>query len=549
MAQSFSEITYKYNNRVIDNIGLSVTLLLLLVIICSILSLLISGFKSDDSYLTIHDILEILKFTFLQSFLSVLSSLLLGIYVAKILIKIKSSFIKTVLLSLSSVAFVIPTVVAGIGIIKVWGGNGLLGLIEFFFGFNDNELFLFGLFGILLAHIFFNAPLFLRVFYSCLDSIPENYLKNSTQLNLNGLNYFKVIEWPFIKPVLPLLTGIVFLQCFTSFSLILMLGGGPSSSTLEVAIYTAVRYDFDLQSAAILAIFQLFICLVILIILDNFQKNKISNIQIEIISKNYTNRSSKNFLEKFFNVIFLLVYFILVLSPLILLIISGINLEIVNILKSPRTLEVFTNSMAIALVSSFITVLVSWSICEARTNLIIKSELGYNKLVILKFFNLSILMYLAVPSIVMGTGLFIILKGMVSYNYFPIIILIFSNVMLCLPFTVNIIQSKSIFLRRKHDLLCASLGIDGINRFLNIDFPSLRHVFGFSLGISACLSLGDLSVIALFGSENFQTIPWLIFQYMSSYKIDEASSVSTLLIALCFIIFYFFSRYVGGKDA
>ena len=130
MAQSFSEITYKYKSRVIDNIGLSATLLLLLVIICSILSLLISGFKSDDSYLTVHDILEILKFTFLQSFLSVLSSLLLGIYVAKILIKIKSSFIKTVLLSLSSVAFVIPTVVAGIGIIKVWGGNGLLGLIE-----------------------------------------------------------------------------------------------------------------------------------------------------------------------------------------------------------------------------------------------------------------------------------------------------------------------------------------------------------------------------------------------------------------------------------
>ena len=156
---------------------------------------------------------------------------------------------------------------------------------------------------------------------------------------------------------------------------------------------------------------------------------------------------------------------------------------------------------------------------------------------------------MAVPAIVLGTGLFVLFKGFLSYSYFPFLILIFSNVMLCLPFSVNIIQSKSIYLRKKHDKLCSLLGISGLNRFLTIDFPSIRSVFGFAAGISACLSLGDLSVIALFGSQNFQTIPWLIFQYLSSYMIKEAACVSLLLIILCFSLFYFFSRIVGGENA
>ena len=549
MAKSFSTITFKYQNKVIDNLGLSVTLFLILLIIGSISSLLMSGLGDFNSFLTNKEIFAIVQFTLIQSILSVLFSLLLGIFVAKILVSIKSRTLRNFILSFSSVAFVIPTVVAGIGIIKVWGGNGLLNYIEFVFGFDDKELVVFGLFGILLAHVFFNAPLFLRVFYSCLDSIPENYLKNSMQYNLKGFYYFKLIEWPFIKQIIPLLCGIVFLQCFTSFSLILMLGGGPSASTLEVAIYTAVRYDFDLNSAAKLATIQLCICLIILIILDSFQKNKISNIQIKTTTNKYQTPKRNSFLNHLSSILWLFIYFIFVFSPLVLLIIAGINSELISVLKNQKTINVFFNSISIALCSSFLSVLVSWFICEARTNLIIRNELGHNKILLLKFYNFSILMYLAVPSIVMGTGLFIILKGFLSYSYFPVLILIFSNVMLCLPFTVNIIQSKSIFLRRKHDLLCSSLGINGVNRFLKIDLPSLKSVFGFSLGISACLSLGDLSVIALFGSQNFQTVPWLIYQYMSSYKMNEAASTSTLLIILCFLLFFIFSRLIGGKNA
>ena len=61
---------------------------------------------------------------------------------------------------LTSIAFVLPTVVACIGLIKVWGGDGVLHLIRLTLNLNKNELTLYGIFGILLAHVFFNAHCF-----------------------------------------------------------------------------------------------------------------------------------------------------------------------------------------------------------------------------------------------------------------------------------------------------------------------------------------------------------------------------------------------------
>ena len=547
MAKSFNEITFKYKTNFINRVSLFVSIFLISIIGLSIFSLLNSGFKSEDAFLTNEDIFEIIKFTFVQSFLSVFLSLLLGFLGAKILFDIKSVLFKKIVISLTSIAFVLPTVVACIGLIKVWGGDGVLHLVRLTLNLNKNELTLYGLFGILLAHVFFNAPLFLRVFYNCFQIIPVNYLKNANQFNITGIRFFKLIEWPFIKETLPLLCGVVFLQCFTSFSLILMLGGGPSATTLEVAIYTAVRYDFDLKSAAVLASFQLFICLIVILFLDLFSSNKISNLQIKTnyLSYNlYKKNTFKNNIQKF---IILLAYFLIIILPLIALVVSGLSLKIFEILKNQNTYIVFLNSIFIAIISSFITVSISWFISETRANIVMKYDNTFKDTLMKKFINLSIMLYLAVPAIVLGTGLFILLKGFVSYNYFPILILIFSNVMLCLPFSVNIIQSHSIYLRRKHDKLCSSLGLRGWNRFIIIDFPAMKNVFGLSLGLCACLSLGDLSVIALFGSQNFQTIPWLIFQYMSTYRINEAASVSCLLIITCYLFFIFFSKMLGSK--
>jgi ABC-type Fe3+ transport system permease subunit len=51
--------------------------------------------------------------------------------------------------------------------------------------------------------------------------------------------------------------ALVFTLCFTSSAIVMTLGGGPGATTLEVAIYQALRFEFDFGRAALLALVQL----------------------------------------------------------------------------------------------------------------------------------------------------------------------------------------------------------------------------------------------------------------------------------------------------
>ena len=51
--------------------------------------------------------------------------------------------------------------------------------------------------------------------------------------------------------------AVIFVICLSSFAVALTLGGGPRATTVELAIYQAVRFDFDLGRAALLSVIQL----------------------------------------------------------------------------------------------------------------------------------------------------------------------------------------------------------------------------------------------------------------------------------------------------
>jgi thiamine transport system permease protein len=67
-------------------------------------------------------------------------------------------------------------------------------------------------------------------------------------------------ERPILRAVLPGAFMIIFLICTTSFAVALILGGGPRATTVELAIYQAFRFEFDLGRAAMLGLVQAAIC-------------------------------------------------------------------------------------------------------------------------------------------------------------------------------------------------------------------------------------------------------------------------------------------------
>ena len=74
--------------------------------------------------------------------------------------------------------------------------------------------------------------------------------------------------------------------------------------------------------------------------------------------------------------------------------------------------------------------------------------------------------------------------------------------------------------------------------------PSLRREIGFAMGLSAALSFGDLGIITLFGSQDFETLPFMLFQFMNRYGADEADFLALLLLSSAVALYWFFNKMI-----
>ena len=149
----------------------------------------------------------------------------------------------------------LPVLVGALGLVTVFGRNGAMADILVGLGLPRPSIY--GLGGILVAHVFFNMPLVARLVFGGLSAVPSESWKLAGQLSLSPLAVFRLVEWPALRKVLPGAAGLVFMLCFTSFTLVLVLGGGPAATTLQVAIYQSLRYDFDPDRALVLSLVQI----------------------------------------------------------------------------------------------------------------------------------------------------------------------------------------------------------------------------------------------------------------------------------------------------
>ena len=195
-----------------------------------------------------------LRFTVWQAFLSALFSVLLAIPVARAIARRR--FVgRGLLVTLLGAPFILPVIVAVLGLLSVFGRNGWLNLGLEALGLPT--LSIYGLHGVVLAHVFFNLPLATRLLLQGWQSIPAERFRLAAQLRLTPWAVFRTLEWPLLRQIAPGVAALVFVICLTSFAVALTLGGGPKATTIELAIYQAFRFDFDLGRAALLSVTQL----------------------------------------------------------------------------------------------------------------------------------------------------------------------------------------------------------------------------------------------------------------------------------------------------
>ncbi|MEF3020697.1 thiamine/thiamine pyrophosphate ABC transporter permease ThiP [Vibrio mimicus] len=475
---------------------------------------------------------HVTQFSFYQAFWSTVLSVGLAIPVAHALSQRRFPG-RGLLLKLFAMTLVLPVLVAVFGLIAIYGNSGWLAKILQSFGLSL-PFSIYGLNGILLAHVLFNLPYASRLLLQSLEAIPNEQHKLCAHLGMSRWQKFKWVEWPRLRQQLPHVAGLVFMLCFTSFATVMALGGGPKSTTIELAIYQAIKFDFDLQIGALLAIWQMLLCTLLTFTLQRFSHSRPMNSAANDVPTPWMRDS---WLAKLWDTSWIIAVCALVLPPLLMVVLAGLNSKLGKVLSSgdfwsavSHSLQVATLASSLALVSGVAMLLTSRALRLKAAN---RRANGVEWIATL---------ILVTPGLVVSTGLFLLLRNITDVFSFAYWIVVAVNALMALPYVVKTLSQPMWHLAQQYELLCASLGMSGWRRFRLVEWRALRKPISHAFAIGFLLSMGDLSAIALFGSQDFRTLPLYLYQLLGSYQMDTAAVVALAMLIMSVGWFYVIER-------
>ena len=193
---------------------------------------------------------RILGYTTAQAALSTILSLVIALPVAYAVARLRLPLRRT-MLAVITVPFILPTVVVGLAFRELLPFPGTTAAI-------------------IVAHVFFNVGLVVRVLAGLWEKIDPRFDEAAASLGLTPWARFRRVTLPLIRPAILASTLLAFLFCFTSFGVVLVVGD-PSLPTIEVEIYRRAMQRLDLTGAATLALLQLLVVAAAVIVSSRLQ--------------------------------------------------------------------------------------------------------------------------------------------------------------------------------------------------------------------------------------------------------------------------------------
>ncbi|EBU7498186.1 thiamine/thiamine pyrophosphate ABC transporter permease ThiP, partial [Salmonella enterica subsp. enterica serovar Typhi] len=219
-----------------------------------------------------------------------------------------------------------------------------------------------------------------------------------------------------------------------------------------------------------------------------------------------------------------------VLAPFIAIVLSGLEANLAAIVARPSVQRAAATSLVLAVLSATLSVGLAWSLSAARWAAVQRGrDAGWREFI----FDRGASLVLVVPPIVIGSGWFMLLRNSTDVLALAPVMVVAVNAVMAMPFAIRAIRPAHDNGALRHDRLAAQLGISGWNRFRLIDWPTLRRALATAFVFAMALSLGDLGVIALFGSDAVQTLPYVLLASMGSYRTADAAGIALLLGVLC----------------
>jgi thiamine transport system permease protein len=421
----------------------------------AILSLVAGGFIAlatfdggTPTFLSIGPYLgRVLAFSVTQAILSTVLSLVLGIGLALALARRRFPG-RDLVLAILGTTMVMPTMVAVFAVFAVYGRSGWLADLLAFLGW-EGGFSVFGYPGILIAHVFLNGPFVARITLDGLNQVPAEHWRLATAFGFTPFQIFRHLDWPVLRAGLPGIAGLIFLMCFKSFAIVLALGGGPSRSTLEVAIFEALKIDLDFGRVAWLALIQLAICLSMTALLHwAFTRPPVGHTIRSLVHR----PDAKNDGLKVLDTVVLAVS-ALFIAPLAFSVLTGIRnmLDVIDV----DLLQAFATSLAVAAAAAILACILALALASAarRRRIVLRSPR------MAAFYDFLPDTLLAVPPFALTAGLFLMIQRFGDPSTAGLILLPLINGLAAVPFAYRYVAPHLLTTEERYGRVAASLGI------------------------------------------------------------------------------------------
>ncbi|MFQ5615048.1 MAG: ABC transporter permease, partial [Anaerolineales bacterium] len=492
---------------------------------------------------------RVLGFTVWQAALSTLLTLAAGLPGAYLLARYDFRG-KALFRAITGIPFVMPALVVAAGFNALLGPNGWVNVILVHFDLSAPPIQFVNTFSaILVAHVFYNMTIVLRMvgdFWSHLDP------RQGHAAQVLGANRWQTlwrITLPLLMPAIAAAVLLVFIFDFSSFAVVLMLGG-PKFATLEVEIYYQANSLFNLPLAATLSTLQL-ACTLALTVLYTRLSARVSR-PLKLRSQAVTQRRLADWRSRALAGAVIGLLLVLLTTPLLALaarsvthlgptrtrdgeISQGLTLDFYRELSVNRRHSLFYAPPATAILVSLgyaaMTAVLSLLMgLPAAWALARDSESWLNRIL-----DPLLMLPLGTSAVTLGLGFIVALnRPPLDLRASPVLIPL-AHTLVAFPFVVRSLTPALRSVQPRLRDAAAVMGASPWRVFQAVDLPLVGRAVLAAAVFAFTISMGEFGATALVSRPEYPTVPVAIYRFLSrpgALNYGQGLALSTILMGV-----------------
>ena len=462
-----------------------------------------------------------LLWSFLQACITCVLVLLLGLPMAWVLARLEFAG-RGWLLRALMLPFVVPTLVAAMGVLALAGPQGLWQRWGGASWQGTPYLLLYG-------NVFFNLCVLVRAATEALEQVSASRLAAARTLGATPWRAFWRIEWPAIAPWLMSALCLVFLYCFAGFGLALVLGG-PHFATVEVEIYTLVAYELQISQAGVLAVWTLCLTAPCALVYAMLERRLATPLRADRIAR-HRPQSAVQWLAVCLAV---LILGLVCAAPVLAMVVRalGAGAEAWAVLLEAETLLALWNTLRFS--ASALVLATVLGVCHA---------LAAQRWALLR--ALAFLPFVVSPVLV-AFGLLLLYPAWTASA--PLLLAAYA--LLAYPFVAKALASALDGMPAHYLEAAATLGASPWRVFWRVRWPLLQPALRRGMAFAAATAVGEFAVTLFLSRPEWATLTTLIYEHLGRPGQTHYASALVLSCALMVLAFAVFMllEWPGRED-